>query len=47
MTSMRANIVGPPEGFAAAQAAGRLGKQAWIKERGETDFNRPLRYGPL
>jgi hypothetical protein len=26
------------------QAAGRLGKQAWIKARGETDFNRPLGY---
>jgi hypothetical protein len=25
-------------------AAGRLGRNAWIKARGETDFNRPLGY---
>lgn len=29
------------------QAAQRMGKMAWIKARGESDFNRPLGYQPL
>jgi hypothetical protein len=27
--------------------AGRLKRSAWLKEAGESDFNRPLHYGPL
>jgi len=29
------------------QAAGRLGRKAWIAARGESDFNRAISYGPL
>ena len=29
------------------KVAGRLGKDAWSKARGESDFNRPLGYDPL
>jgi hypothetical protein len=27
--------------------AGRLTKEAWMKRARESDFNKPLRYGPL
>lgn len=28
----------------ARQIAGRLAREAWVKARGQTDFNRPLGY---
>lgn len=34
--------LGPGED--ARQIAGRLARAAWVKARGETDFNRPLGY---
>ena len=31
----------------ARQIAGRLAREAWVKARGESDFNRPLSYQPF
>ncbi|MEH2627080.1 hypothetical protein V1292_005135 [Bradyrhizobium sp. AZCC 1719] len=35
------------EGDKPHRIAGRLRLQAWQQERGNSDFNRPLRYRPL